>query len=83
VTEQDSREGAMAVWDDGLAAFTRTLGEVHTECDSKCIQAEAIQQDCFAQTRSSGQPGMVAGRPAHVAIAPLLCPKGVVVVLKR
>jgi hypothetical protein len=25
----------------------------------------------------------VAGRPAHVAIAPLLCPKGVVVELKR
>jgi hypothetical protein len=26
---------------------------------------------------------MVVGRPAHVAIAPLLCPKGVVVELKR
>jgi hypothetical protein len=26
---------------------------------------------------------MVAGRPAHVASAPKLCPKGVVVVLKR
>jgi hypothetical protein len=26
---------------------------------------------------------MVARRPAHVAIAPLLCPKGVVVELKR
>jgi hypothetical protein len=26
---------------------------------------------------------MVAGRPTHVAIAPLLCPKGVVVELKR
>jgi hypothetical protein len=26
---------------------------------------------------------MVAGRPAHVANAPLLCPKGVVVELKR
>jgi hypothetical protein len=25
----------------------------------------------------------VAGRPAHAAIAPLLCPKGVVVELKR
>jgi hypothetical protein len=28
------------------------------------------------------RPSMVAGRPAHVAIAPLLCPKGVVVELK-
>jgi hypothetical protein len=26
---------------------------------------------------------MVVGRPTHVAIAPLLCPKGVVVELKR
>jgi hypothetical protein len=29
------------------------------------------------------RPRMVVGRPAHVAIAPLLCPKGVVVELKR
>jgi hypothetical protein len=29
------------------------------------------------------QPRMVVGWPAHVAIAPLLCPKGVVVELKR
>jgi hypothetical protein len=28
------------------------------------------------------RPSMVVGRPAHVAIAPLLCPKGVVVELK-
>jgi hypothetical protein len=26
---------------------------------------------------------MVAGRPTHVALAPSLCPKGVVVELKR
>jgi hypothetical protein len=29
------------------------------------------------------RPRMVAGRPAHVAIVPPLCPKGVVVELKR
>jgi hypothetical protein len=29
-----------------------------------------------------GQPRMVAGRLAHVTIAPVLCPKGVVVELK-
>jgi hypothetical protein len=29
------------------------------------------------------RPSMVDGRSAHVAIAPLLCPKGVVVELKR
>jgi hypothetical protein len=29
------------------------------------------------------QPRKVVGWPAHVAIAPLLCPKGVVVELKR
>jgi hypothetical protein len=28
-------------------------------------------------------PRLVAGRPAHVAIAPKLCPRGVVVELKR
>jgi hypothetical protein len=31
----------------------------------------------------AGRPRMVAGRPAHVAIAPLLCLKGVVVELKK
>jgi hypothetical protein len=31
----------------------------------------------------AGRPSMVVGRLAHVAIAPLLCPKGVVVGLKR
>jgi hypothetical protein len=31
----------------------------------------------------TGWPRMVAGRPAHVASAPKLCPKGVVVELKR
>jgi hypothetical protein len=30
-----------------------------------------------------GQPRMVVGRPTHVAITPLLCPKGVVVELMR
>jgi hypothetical protein len=30
-----------------------------------------------------GRPSMVAKRLAHVAIAPILCPKGVVVELKR
>jgi hypothetical protein len=31
----------------------------------------------------TSQPSMVARRPTHVAITPLLCPKGVVVELKR
>jgi hypothetical protein len=31
----------------------------------------------------AGRPRMVAGRPAHVASAPKLCPKCVVVELKR
>jgi hypothetical protein len=31
----------------------------------------------------AGRPRMVAGRPAQVASAPKLCPKGVVVELKR
>jgi hypothetical protein len=31
----------------------------------------------------AGWPRMVAGQPAHVVSAPKLCPKGVVVELKR
>jgi ribosomal protein L6P/L9E len=31
----------------------------------------------------AGWPWMVVGQPAHVASAPKLCPKGVVVELKR
>jgi hypothetical protein len=31
----------------------------------------------------TGRPRMVAGRPAHVASAPKLCPKSVVVEIKR
>jgi hypothetical protein len=31
----------------------------------------------------AGRPRMVARQPSHVSIAPLLCPKGVVVELKR
>jgi hypothetical protein len=33
--------------------------------------------------RGVGGPSMVVGQSIHVSIAPLLCPKGVVVELKR
>jgi hypothetical protein len=38
----------------------------------------------FIVEKRGGQPAKyVVGQPAHVAIASLLCPKGVVVELKR
>jgi hypothetical protein len=35
--ELDSREGAIAVWEDGLAALELALGKVHVEHDSSCV----------------------------------------------
>jgi hypothetical protein len=40
--ELDSREGAIAAWEYGLAAFAHTLREVCTKCDVKHIPAEAV-----------------------------------------
>jgi hypothetical protein len=37
----------------------------------------------IGEARGGWSPSMVVGPPAHVAIAPLRCPKGVVVELKR
>jgi hypothetical protein len=37
--ELDSREGAIALWDDGLAAFKHALGKAHTECDAGRVHA--------------------------------------------
>jgi hypothetical protein len=48
--ELDSREDAIATWDDGLAAFERALGKVCTERDASRVRAEAVQQDFFSQT---------------------------------
>jgi hypothetical protein len=41
--ELDSREDAIATWDDGLAAFERALGKVCTERDASRVRAEAVQ----------------------------------------
>jgi hypothetical protein len=30
------------VWEDGLEAFERALGKVHTECDATRVQDKAI-----------------------------------------
>jgi hypothetical protein len=40
--ELDSRECAIAAWEDGLAAFERTLWKECTEYDASHIQAEAV-----------------------------------------
>jgi hypothetical protein len=47
--ELDSREGAIATWEDGLVAFECTLGKVHMERDASCVPADAVQQDFFTQ----------------------------------
>jgi hypothetical protein len=51
--ELDSREGAIAVWEDGLAALELALGKVHMEHDSSCVWVEVVQQDFFAQACAS------------------------------
>jgi hypothetical protein len=51
--ELESREGAIATWKDGLAAFERALGKVRMECDASCVRAEGVRQDFFAQMRAS------------------------------
>jgi hypothetical protein len=33
----DSRKGAIAMWEDGLAAFEHAHGKVHMECDASHV----------------------------------------------
>jgi hypothetical protein len=40
--ELDSREGAIAAWEDVLVAFACALGEARMKCDTKRAQAEAV-----------------------------------------
>jgi hypothetical protein len=49
----NSREGAIAVWEDRLIGFECALGSVRTECDAKCVQAKAVQQDFLVRMRAS------------------------------
>jgi hypothetical protein len=35
--ELETREGAIAAWEDGLVAFERALGRVRMECDTSHI----------------------------------------------
>jgi hypothetical protein len=41
--ELDSREGGIAMWEDGLAALECTLGKVCMEHDTNHVRAEAVQ----------------------------------------
>jgi hypothetical protein len=50
--ELESREGTIAAWEGGLAAFERALGRVCMERDTSRIKAEAAQQDYLARTRA-------------------------------
>jgi hypothetical protein len=40
--ELDSREGAIAMWEDGLMAFECALGKVSAERDASRIRAVAV-----------------------------------------
>jgi hypothetical protein len=40
--ELDNREGTIAAWEDGLAAFKRALGRAHVDRDVVCAQAKAV-----------------------------------------
>jgi hypothetical protein len=40
--ELDSREGAIAMWEEALVAFERALGKVHMERDASRVRAEAV-----------------------------------------
>jgi hypothetical protein len=39
----DSREGAIIVWEESLAAFAHALGEVHVEHDASRAHVDAVQ----------------------------------------
>jgi hypothetical protein len=51
--ELDSRESAIVMWEEGLAAFSRGLGEVRMERDASCTCIDAVQQDFFTQAHAS------------------------------
>jgi hypothetical protein len=42
--ELDSREGIIAVWEDGLAASEHALGRACVERDAECAQAQATSR---------------------------------------
>jgi hypothetical protein len=51
--ELDSREGAIILWEDGLADFERALGKLCTERKANRAQTVVIQHDFSARTRGS------------------------------
>jgi hypothetical protein len=49
----DSREGAIATWEDRLAASECTLGKVIMERDTGHVRAKAVQQEFFTHMNVS------------------------------
>jgi hypothetical protein len=47
--ELDSREGAIATWEDGLVAFKHALGRACMEHKAERTEAEAVRQDYLAR----------------------------------
>jgi hypothetical protein len=51
--ELDSKEGVIAAWEDGLAAFEHSLKIVRAEHDASHVWADVVQHDFSAQSRAS------------------------------
>jgi hypothetical protein len=49
----DTREGAVVTWEEGLAAFACTLGEVRVERDAYRVRTSVVQRDFFPEVRAS------------------------------
>jgi hypothetical protein len=43
-----SREGVVVTWEEGLVAFSSTLGEVHMERYTCHVRADVVQWNFFA-----------------------------------
>jgi hypothetical protein len=48
----DSREGAIIVWKDGLAASEHAFGRASMERDAECVQVEVVRLDYLSRTRT-------------------------------
>jgi hypothetical protein len=49
----DYRQGAIIVWEEGLAAFANALRELHTEHDASHSHADDVEWDFTSQACSS------------------------------
>jgi hypothetical protein len=50
--EMNSREGAIATWEDGITSSERSLGRACMERNANHAQTEAIRQDYLTRSRA-------------------------------